>query len=140
MSFREKSAWLMTAALLLTGLFYFSFVVRLSSELGEIAPPLLPAVGLYIGLLIVLAVIGHILAAAFAPKDASADMDERDRLIAARSGNLSGYILAAGVLLALGHYLAAYNGNALFHGVFASLLISQMAEYGLRIVFYRRAV
>ena len=140
MSFREQSAWLMTAALLLTGLFYFSFVARLSSELGEIAPPLLPVVGLYLAVLIVLAVVGHVLAAAFAPKDATADMDERDRLIAARSGNLSGYILAAGALLALGHYLVAHNGNALFHGVFASLLISQMAEYGLRILFYRRAV
>ena len=140
MSFREKSAWLMTAALLVTGLFYFSFVVRLSSELGEIAPPLLPVVGLYVVLLVVLAVLGHVLVAAFAPRDAGADMDERDRLIAARSGNLSGYILAAGVLLALGHYLVAYNGNALFHGAFASLLISQLAEYGLQIFFYRRAV
>jgi len=140
MPFHEKSAWIMSLALLLGGALYFAAVAAMSSAAGELVPPVLPAVIVYTFLLVIVAVAGHIVAAVFAPKEANAPLDEREKRIADRAGHLSGYVLGAGVLAALGFYLFSYDGNALFYGVFASLMLSQLAEYALQIFFYRSSV
>ena len=137
MSFREKSAWIMSVALLLGGWFYLSVVSQMSAALGHLAPPNVPIVVKYSLLLVALAVIGHIVAAAVSPRDATAPVDERERLILDRAGNLSGNLLGVAVLVSLGHYLYWQDGNLLFYCVFASLLISQLAEYALQIMLYR---
>jgi len=140
MPFHEKSAWIMSVVLLLGGVFYGVVVTSLSAELGRLAPPNLPTVVVYTVILTVLAVVGHIVAAITAPKEASAPLDERERRITDRAGHLSSYFLGAGVLLALTVYLFSYDGNVLFYGVFASLMLSQLAEYVLQIFFYRSFV
>lgn len=68
MPFQEKSAWIMSLALLLGGIFYFRVVVAMSSEIGEL------------------------------------------------------------------------DGNLFFYSVFASLMISQLVEYGMQIFLYRTTV
>jgi hypothetical protein len=46
-------------------------------------------------------------------------------------------VLGSGVLLSLGHYLVHGDGNMLFHLTMASLIVSQITEYGLQIVLDR---
>lgn len=91
----------------------------------------------YTVVLVLLAVFGHILAAVTSLRDASTPADERDRQITRRSSSASGVLLSLGVLLALGVYLLTYQGDWLFYGVFASLVVASIAEYLIRIVLYR---
>jgi hypothetical protein len=137
MAFQEKSAWVMSVSLLLGGLFYFGVVKTMTAEIGQLAPPILPTVMLYTIILIVVAIIGHIAIAVLTPKEANAPLDEREKTICHRASHVSGYLFGAGVMLSLGVYLYSNSGDALFYGVFASLMISQLAEYIIRILFYR---
>lgn len=43
-------------------------------------------------------------------------------------------------MLSLGLYLLSYDGDLLFYCVFASLMISQLVEYGVQIFLYRTTV
>ena len=140
MAFREISAWIMVLALLLGGAFYVEAVMGLSAALGELAPPVLPLVVVYTMVLVAVAIVGHVVAAVIAWRDAGAPADERDREIEKRASHLSSYVLGAGVVLALGVYLLNQQGDLLFYLVFASLMLSNLAEYALQIVFYRRAL
>lgn len=140
MAFQEKSAWVMSLALLLAGLSYFYLVAAIGSELGEMAPPLLPLVIVYTVCLVALSVTGHIVIAVFAPRDANTAPDERDRLIVSRAGHYSSYVLAFGVVMSLGLYLVSNDGNQLFYAVFASLMIAQMMEYVFQIMLYRTPI
>lgn len=77
MSFNEKSAWIMTLALLMGGVIYFGVVLSASLQLQELASPTLPLVAAYTVVLVLVAIIGHVLAAIYAPAEASAVPDER---------------------------------------------------------------
>lgn len=140
MAFQEKSAWVMSVALVLGGVFYFVAVSDLSTAIGQLAPPILPSIIKYTIILTVVSVVGHIVIAAMTPKDANAPLDEREQTILIRAGHYSSYLLGAGVLLSLGGYLVIHSGDALFYGVFASLMISQFAEYVIRIFYYRATI
>lgn len=137
MSFKEKSAWIMLVALLACGLFYFAQVTSMSFALGELAPPTIPIVILYTIILVLIAVVGHIVIAIFAAKEANAPSDERELKIFDRAAHRSGYFFAAGVIMSLGLYLVSYDGNSLFYGVFLSLMLAQIAEYAFQIYYYR---
>jgi hypothetical protein len=139
MPFREKSAWMMIAALGLAGAGYAAIVVNVSLGLERLAPPLIPLIVVFTIAVIVLAAGSHIFIAALAPKDANAPTDERDRAIAARAGAMSGNVFATGVALALGHYLMVHDGDVLFYAVFAAWTLAQVSEYAFQIALYRRA-
>ena len=108
--------------------------------MGELVSPLLPTIAVYTIILVILAIVGHIVISALSPKEANAPLDERERRIFDRAGNVSGYVFGAGVVVSLGLYLLSYSGDVLFYLVFASLMIGQLAEYLMRIVLYRTAV
>ena len=139
-SFQEKSAWVMSFALIAAGCFYYWVVVSLSMASGSVIGPNAPFVIGYTGGLIVLAIIGHIIIAALSPKEANAELDERDRMISVRAGHLSGTILGVGVLLALGSYWFFRHGDVLYYAVFLSLMVSQVLEYLIQIYLYRSVV
>ncbi|MEP1143958.1 MAG: hypothetical protein ABJH52_09570 [Henriciella sp.] len=140
MTFLEKSAWVMIAALIVSGAVYANAVLAMSSAMGAIAPP---NVGLIIGVtivIIVIAIFGHTVAALMNTSDAEAPEDERDRIVAWRAGNMSNYILSLSVMLGLSLYALTGVGNLLFHVLVGGLVIAQIIEYALTIVFYRRGV
>lgn len=138
MSFREKSAWLMAAALVLVSAGYAATVTSLSHELRHLAPPLVGLIAAFTVALIVLGAGSHIVIALFAPKDAAAALDEREHAVSATAGAWSGHVFATGVALALGYYLFAANGDVLFYSVFAAWIAAQLSEYGFQILLYRR--
>jgi len=138
MAFREKTAWIMSIALLLGGLFYWSVVIAGTQQLGASMPPFIPIIVIYVGILVVISIIGHMGAAIASPKTANAPMDEREAQIVARSTNLSDYIMGAGIIVSLGVYLLSYDGNQLFHLVFGTLMTAQFAQYAMQIILFRR--
>lgn len=140
MSFREKSAWIMCVALLVGGMVYFSTVVSIGFESEQLASPAMPLLVAYILVICVLAVLGHIIAATLAPKDAHNAVDERERQIFSRAGHYASFVSGAGVVMSLGVYLFSQSGDLLFHTVLASLMLGQVADYVLQIRFYRTSI
>ena len=140
MPFREKTAWAMTVLLTAGGVFYFDKVVRLSRALGETAPPIIGFVIAYVVLIIIGSIILMSALGASSGKEAEAPADERERRIQDKAGHWSGYMLAFAVFGALLNFSVDGDGNMLFHLVFASLMVSQIAEYVFQIVLYRRGV
>ena len=138
MAFREKTAWIMSIALLLGGLFYWGAVLAGSQELGASMPPLIPIIVIYVGILVLIAIIGHIGAALTSLDTANAPMDEREAQIVARATSLSDYIMGVGILISLGLYLLNYDGNQLFHLVIGTLMLAQFAQYAVQIMLFRR--
>jgi hypothetical protein len=138
MSFREKSAWVMAALMILAGLYYLNLVVGASGQLGAPAPP----VGLFIAyvvLVVIASVAAQVGLAVSAPKEANAPADERERPALQRAGNWSGLVLGAGAVISLLLYLQHGDGNLLFHTVLGSLIVSQIAEYVFQIALLRRS-
>lgn len=138
MSFREKSAWAMAAVMTLAGLYYLNLFVGAYRQLGSAPPP----VGIFVTYAVIV-IIGSIAAqvalAASAPRESGAPADERERPLLQRAGHWSGIVLGFGAIGALLHYLQHGNGDLLFHSVLASLIVSQIAEYGFQIAFLRRS-
>ena len=138
MSFHEKSAWIMGLLISLTGVWYVSRVWKMSQALGETAPPTLGLIGGATLMLVVGAIISHTIIASLSPEDADDTEDERDKQVLRRAGNISGYVLGFGIFAGLWHYYINSDGNLLFHIAVGSLIASQVAEYVLTILFYRR--
>ena len=136
MSFHEKSAWIMGLLLSLTGLWYINEVWSRSEALGETIGPNIVLIAVATTMLIFGAIISHIIIA----DEASGDEDERDKQVLRRAGNIAGYVLGFGIFAGLWHYYFLADGNMLFHIAVASLIASQVAEYALTILFYRRGV
>ena len=140
MAFQEKSSWVMIFALLLAGVFYVNSMLAIElnapSEAAQIA--IGPVFGVYVAIIVIVSIIGQIAIAILNPSEANSDMDERDQLISAKAGNLSGMALGVGVVGSLISYFMFHNGNWLFHAVFLSLMASSLVEYALKVFFYRR--
>lgn len=137
MPFQEKSAWVMSIALLITGAWYFKTVVSMSGD-GLLAPPNVPVLFAYTVMLIVIAIIGHIFIALFSLKDANSKTDEREKRIFQKAGYFSSQIFAVGIIWSLILFAFARDGNLLFYTVFGSLIFREFLGYVLRIYFYRR--
>ena len=138
MSFREKSAWVMAALMVVTGAYYLMTVRDASQALGTTAPAAV-AIG-FVMLVVIGSIVVQVLLAVMSPKEAAAPADDREALVTQRAGHWSGFVLAAGAVSALGHFLVRGDGNMLFHLVMGSLIVSQFAEYALQILLTRRTI
>lgn len=137
MSFKEKSAWLMSCALLVATVFYFARVISASQGVDQLPPPHIPSLFAYTLLLAVIAIVGHIFIASFSAKDANAKVDEREQKIFERAGYWSSQLLGGGVIVSLLLYLFFNNGDLLFYTVLGSLILAQLINYAVQIYSYR---
>lgn len=133
MAFREKSAWVMAAITLLTGIFYVR--TSLSYPGSPVQETVLP----YVLLIVILSVIAQVVLALRSPKEAAAPADERERLVIQKSGYWAGIVLVVGIVLAGGAYIWAPDGNMLFHRVVFALIGAQLVQYAAEIALLRRA-
>ena len=136
MSFRELSAWVMGVLLCVTGADYLKTYLAAAQADGG-APPPLELFMPYAGVVVVASIIAQIVLAALAPKDADRPPDERERPLLWRAGHWAGLVqggLCVAAVLYVGH-----SGNLaiLFHLVVGGLIVSQIVEYALQIVFLR---
>ena len=134
MSFRERSAWMMGALMLLAGLAY----AWLSRYEGE------PVMGLFLVAAVAMAVLSIAVQVALAistPKEARAPADERERLVIDRAGRWGGLLLAVCILLAAVAFMQdgrAEAGNVLFHRAILAVIAAQFVQYALQIFYLRR--
>jgi hypothetical protein len=89
-------------------------------------------------LLVVASVVAQVTMAILMPRDAAAAADERERLAIHKAGHWAGIVLAVIVVSAALAYPWQTSGGRLFQAVIGGLILSQLAEYGLQIVFFRR--
>lgn len=137
-SFREKCACAMAVVLTVAGAYYVSEVIGASAALGETAPPDMHLVLIYVVMIVIASIVVTSVLATSAGKEAGAPADERERLIQHKAGNWAGYVLAVPVVSGLFHYSVNGDGDLLFHLVFLSLLLSQIADYVFQVVLFRR--
>lgn len=137
MSFRERSAWVMGAIMLIAGLNYLFRALTTARDLGWQAPP----VELFVPLtmtVVVAVIVAQIALAAWMPKEAEAPADERERPLLDRAGNWAGFVFGFGAITGLIKFLVYQDGLLLFHFVLGSLILAQIAEYAFQIVLFRR--
>ncbi|WP_440959115.1 hypothetical protein ACFELO_03120 [Oceanicaulis sp. LC35] len=136
MSFQEKSNLVMTVITALVYGAYFAVVMPPALSDG----PSMDLVGPYlfaaVVFLVVGGVVGHILVAMAAPKDAD-DADERDKLIEMRADARSGYVLGAAAVLALGLALMEVELFWIVHMILGGLVASELVKGVLRAIDYR---
>ncbi|MEZ5947274.1 MAG: hypothetical protein R3C13_14090 [Hyphomonas sp.] len=140
MSFREKSAWAMVFILISAGAYYFNKVFAISQALGQTAPPIIGLVIFYVVMVVIASIVIMSIIAGASGKEANAPVDEREKVILDKAGHWSGYVLAIGVFTGMMNFGVTSDGNLLFHICFASLMVSQIAEYGFQILLFRRGV
>lgn len=140
MSFREKSAWLMGTIMVLGAVYYFNLVNGASRAMGDVSAPVIGFVIAYVVVIVLASIVGMILLGISSPAEANAPADEREKMAEYKAGHWSGIVLGIGVVSSLLNYAVTGNGNMLFHLCFGSLMVSQIAEYGLQIILFRRGV
>ena len=133
MTFRERSAWVMGAMFILIGGFYFKLVI------GDDVPPSFAAIP-FVLFTVVLSIAAQIALAIMSPREASSSADERERLVKNKAGHYSSYVLATGAVVGLGYFMVSQDGMKLFHIVLTSLILGQIAEYGVQICLLRSRV
>jgi hypothetical protein len=135
MSFREKSAWI--SVISMSGIygFYFWSVFHATPKLGSF----------YFGglletiiALVVVQVVLSIAVAIFAPKEAQAPRDERDKLIELRAMRVAYAGLATSVGLAC--FFGAFNPPIVFNtnALLFILVTAEILRFAYQIVQYRR--
>jgi hypothetical protein len=138
-SFKEKSVWISLVIHLLVFIAYFSQIYH-----GLINGTLDKAgiFGLFIAAVIyviVLEIISHIVIAVLNRKDANQPSDERDRLFSIKAGNISGWVLGAGVLtIAAQIFIVEINPLWVANLLLFAVFVSQIASYAMQLFYYRR--
>jgi hypothetical protein len=136
MSFQEKSAIAITAALIVVYGAYFTIVGRLlGGPAGDVAYK--PLLILAVVPLTVLAAISHIVLALTDWKGANS-YDERDRVIARRAERIGGYVLAVGVFAGLVLAMAEVRHSYIANALMLAWVLAELTDNAMKIVFYRR--
>lgn len=133
MSFREKTAWISFISVAgIYGLYFWSVVHngRKDATFGGL-------LGTVIALVVVQVVL-TVVAAAFAPKDANAPCDERERLIGLRATRTAYAGLATAVAFAC--FFGAFTPPIIFNtnALLFILVTAELLRSGCQIFQYRR--
>jgi len=145
MSFHEKSNALMLGAMVLVYGAYFMVVLGLPALNGidiDVNARLVMSNGLMLAsvvALVVMAIVGHILIAVLAPKDADKH-DERDKLIEMRGDQRGGFVMAFGALCGMGIAMLAMPHFWIVNVILAGLVLGEIVKAVSKIVDYRRGV
>lgn len=139
MTFQEKSTLTMTTILVLVFGWYFALVLGpiTGSPTREVAyTGLMVAV---VVLLVILAAVSHAVLAVVFRAQANTD-DERDRLIALRSGQIAGYILAVGVCAGIALAMVQSDTFWIAQALIGALVLAEVTDGVIKLVLYRRGV
>ncbi|HVV65555.1 MAG TPA: hypothetical protein VHC42_08795 [Rhizomicrobium sp.] len=138
MSFREKTAWIsLFANLLVYGVYFAMFVSALQRGPIDKSQFFELFVGCFAAVVVAMIVL-TVIAAIFSPRDASAPLDERERLIALKAMQFGYFILAASVVMAVGAAYFGLDGFLLANALFFALVLAEVAHYGAQIYYHRR--
>ena len=152
MSFSEKSAWIsFTSTLLIFG-YYFIRLLGLSGSYGEEASQAaVVLLGQAIVLTIIVESVFHGMLAATNRKAAELGADERDKNYELRASKIGYAILSTGVIIVVGRMIILeFNPDFVdqnsslqiplltAHMLMFSFILSELARFGMQILYYRR--
>lgn len=136
-SFEEKSVWVQLVSLLVAqGAYFVVAGMMLSSGVRQVVA-FMPLFGASIVFMVVVSVVGHVVAAVTGRPEAR---DERDRLIAWKAESRSSWLVAAGVVCAIGAMLGSVDNVWTANGLLLALFLSAVLKCALQLVYYRRGV
>ena len=136
-SYEEKSVWIQLLTILgVLGTYFVKAGSMLQDGNFELTAYARSLVGSVIVMVIVI-VGGHVFAALMATPEKA---DERDQLIAWKSGSHSSWILVVGILTALCAMILEMEVVWIAHILLLSLCLSEVLKGVLQIVAYRRGV
>lgn len=140
MPFREKSAWVAIAGMVVAYGAYFIVVTALPRAGSDIDETLRTVALFGIATVIRLLIlgIGTLVIRAGSPADARAPSDERDRAIAGRSAALAYYVLMAGMIVVGIMMPFSAHGVAITNAALFWLVAAEIVRYGTTISAYRR--
>ncbi len=136
-SFEEKSVWIQLAGTVL-GLGAYFVVAWRMIDAG--VRELLPFAAVFLaasGLLAIIIVAGHIVAAVASRPEGR---DERDRLIEWRAEANSSWLLAVGIFATLTGMVFSVSNVWTANALLLSLFLTQVLSFVLRLVYYRRGM
>ena len=137
MSYREKLAWLMLGALVVSFGVYFAVAYSGSIE----GLPNLRLLAVYAGamaLQLVILGVGRLYIGRTSGKEAKAKPDERDRAIANRAGRRAYYVMMAGLVFT-GVYLPFVEaGWHIVHAALLTYVIAEVVRYWAVLSAYRK--
>jgi hypothetical protein len=143
MPFREKSAWVAVAGMVVGYGGYFAVIASLPPQTISGDPPgmvlklfALLTIATIVRLLILGA--GTLAIRAISPADARAPADERDRAIAGRSAAIAYYVMMTGMILVGMVMPFTARGWAIVNAALLAIVIAELARYGTIIAAYRR--
>ncbi len=139
MPYREKSAWLALAAIVLTFTPYFGIVI--AGVLPAQPMPDLRQLGLYavaaVARMLILG-IGTLALRRNAPEEARLPLDERDLTINRRAMSVAYYVLMAGMILVGCVMPFVASGWDIVNAGLAMIVAAELVNYGLVVASYRR--
>ena len=136
MPFREKSAWVTLAAILLVSVLFVLHAPRLSHPRPGDFHALLACIVAFV----VIEIAAFLVLRLRYPEDARTPIDERELFINLKAGRLASRCYIVGSFLAV---LTIHHGaSAPMIGYFVVLafVIAEIVKYGARILYYRRGV
>lgn len=140
-TFREKMAWVMTAALLIASGVFFHSLWNVSTSLEQVPKQaVLVMLVLFAIILTIIAIAGAIVAALSNVSEADEPMDERDKQITLKATHLGS--IATGMVLVftcLAYFYDARSSDMLL-GIIAALILGHLVEYIFQIYLYRRKI
>jgi hypothetical protein len=138
MPYREKTAWLSLAAIVITFTPYFVVVATAPPQPGL---PNLRQLGLFAAVVIaqvVILVVGHIYLTLRGRQEARTPPDERDRAIGSRSITAAYYVLITGMIV-VGCVMPFTSGGwKIVNAAVFMIVIAELVHYGTVVLSYRK--
>lgn len=134
-SFEEKSVWIQLVGVSVALGGYFAVAGWMLARGITVLPAFVPLFIVSIVLLVAILAAGHIIAALVGRPEAA---DERDRFIEARAESRTGWILAAGVIMAIQGLVVGIEAVWVAHLLLLSLFVSELVRFALQLLYYRR--
>jgi hypothetical protein len=127
MSFRDKSALVSIIALLAASVGYVVMLVTAAREDGVSYVDYQPFMIGFVVVLALVSIVGQVALAISSPREAQAKADERERLIAWRSGSVRGYVLAVAAFVAISLAMAEVPWFWIANAVLALWVVAEIA-------------
>lgn len=140
MSFRDKSAVVTIAALLVASLVYVVSLLQAAGGAPLVDVGYEPYLIGFVVVLVLVMVVGQIAVAVVAPKEATAPRDERERLITWRAGSVSAYVLEVGAFVAIVLAVAQVDWFWIANAVLLVWVLAEIVDSGVQLALSRRGV
>jgi hypothetical protein len=138
MAFREKGAWLALVTILIAYGAYFGIIGPSIGFGATRLTDIIWAFGAVAAAHAVTMIVGSIVIAIQARREATAPGDERDRSIARRGTAIAYYVLISGMILVGVVMPFSSQPYEIINAALATIVVAEIVHYGLVLVGYRR--